>query len=291
MPIGVITNALVVAVGGIVGALAGDKISNAFKENLNMVFGACAMAMGISSIVLMENMPAVVFSVIVGTSIGLAIQLGQRIDRAGLMMQKGIGRVLSGLQRAGKEQQEPAGRINAAGQTDTADNTKATVIADTMNHATGSTDTMNLTDTTGSTDNNSAVLVTALVLFCASGTGIYGSIVAGMTGDHSILLAKSILDFATALIFACTLGIVVSLIAVPQFLIFMALYLLAGAIYPLCRPAMINDFKACGGILLLATGFRMIKVKEFPVADMIPAMVLALPVSYFWVSVIIPLLA
>lgn len=251
MPIGVITNALVVAVGGIVGALAGDKISNAFKENLNMVFGACAMAMGISSIVLMENMPAVVFSVIVGTSIGLAMHLGQRIDRAGLMMQKGISRALSGLQRAGKEQQEP----------------------------------------TGSTNNNSAVLVTALVLFCASGTGIYGSIVAGMTGDHSILLAKSILDFATALIFACTLGIVVSLIAVPQFLIFMALYLLAGAIYPLCTPAMINDFKACGGILLLATGFRMIRVKEFPVADMIPAMVLALPVSYFWVSVIIPLLA
>lgn len=251
MPIGVITNALVVAVGGIVGALAGDKISNAFKENLNMVFGACAMAMGISSIVLMENMPAVVFSVIVGTSIGLAMHLGQRIDRVGLMMQKGISRALSGLQRAGKEQQEQA----------------------------------------GSTNNNSAVLVTALVLFCASGTGIYGSIVAGMTGDHSILLAKSILDFATALIFACTLGIVVSLIAVPQFLIFMALYLLAGAIYPLCTPAMINDFKACGGILLLATGFRMIKVKEFPVADMIPAMVLALPVSYFWVSVIIPLLA
>ena len=276
MPIGVITNALVVAVGGIVGALAGDKISNAFKENLNTVFGACAMAMGISSIVLMENMPAVVFSVIVGTSIGLAMHLGQRIDRAGLMMQKGIGRALSGLQRAGKEQQELAGKISAAGQTD----------------AVGKKDSADSTGTVGrtGTSDNSAVLVTALVLFCASGTGIYGSIVAGMTGDHSILLAKSILDFATALIFACSLGIVVSLIAVPQFLIFMALYLLAGMIYPLCTPGMINDFKACGGILLLATGFRMIKVKEFPVADMIPAMVLALPVSYLWINYIMPLM-
>ena len=276
MPIGVITNALVVAVGGIVGALAGDKISNAFKENLNTVFGACAMAMGISSIVLMENMPAVVFSVIVGTSIGLAMHLGQRIDRAGLMMQKGIGRALSGLQRAGKEQQELAGKISAAGQTD----------------AVGKKDSADSTGTVGRTGtaDNSAVLVTALVLFCASGTGIYGSIVAGLRGDHSILLAKSILDFATALIFACSLGIVVSLIAVPQFLIFMALYLLAGMIYPLCTPGMINDFKACGGILLLATGFRMIKVKEFPVADMIPAMVLALPVSYLWINYIMPLM-
>ena len=279
MPIGVITNALVVAIGGIVGALAGDKISNAFKENLNTVFGACAMAMGISSVVLMENMPAVVFSVIVGTSIGLAMHLGRRIDRAGLMMQKGIGRALSGLQRVGKEQQEPAGKINAADQTDAVG----------KKNSANSTDTVGQTDTAG-TANNSAVLVTARVLFCASGTGIYGSIVAGMTGDHSILLAKSILDFATALIFACTLGIVVSLIAVPQFLIFMALYLLAGAIYPLCTPAMINDFKASGGILLLATGFRMIKVKEFPVADMIPAMALAMPVSYLWTTYFMPLM-
>ncbi len=110
------------------------------------------------------------------------------------------------------------------------------------------------------------------------------------TADNSAVLAKSILDFATALIFACSLGIVVSLIAVPQFLIFMALYLLAGMIYPLCTPAMINDFKASGGILLLATGFRMIKVKEFPVADMIPAMVLAMPVSYLWTNYIMPLM-
>ncbi len=78
--------------------------------------------------------------------------------------------------------------------------------------------------------------------------------------------------------------------AVPQFLIFIALYLLAGMIYPLCTPAMINDFKASGGILLLATGFRMIKVKEFPVADMIPAMALAMPVSYLWTNYIMPLM-
>lgn len=55
MPIGVIINVLVVVIGGIVGALAGDKISESFKENLNTVFGACAMAMGISSVVLMEK--------------------------------------------------------------------------------------------------------------------------------------------------------------------------------------------------------------------------------------------
>lgn len=91
--------------------------------------------------------------------------------------------------------------------------------------------------------------MTIIVLFCASGTGIYGAIVSGMEGDHSILLAKSILDLFTALIFACTLGMVVSIVAIPQIIIFLFLFFIAGIIFPMTTPEMINDFKACGGFL------------------------------------------
>lgn len=129
-------------------------------------------------------------------------------------------------------------------------------------------------------------LVTIIVLFCASGTGIYGSLTAGMTGDHSILISKSILDFFTAAIFACQLGYVVSIISVPRFIIFFILFICAGLIFPLTTPDMIADFKACGGFLMLATGFRMIKVKDFPIADMIPAMILVMPMSYLWMNYI-----
>lgn len=45
--------------------------------------------------------------------------------------------------------------------------------------------------------------VAIIVLFCASGTGIFGAMNEGMTGDPSILIAKSFLDFFTAMIFAC----------------------------------------------------------------------------------------
>jgi hypothetical protein len=87
------------------------------------------------------------------------------------------------------------------------------------------------------------------------------------------------------------LGVVVSLIAVPQFLIFMLLFVLAKVIFPLTTPVMINDFKAAGGVLLLATGFRMLKLRNFPVADMIPAMILIMPVSWFWVNYILLLVS
>ena len=59
-------------------------------------------------------------------------------------------------------------------------------------------------------------------------------------------------------------------------------------IYPFCTETMICDFKACGGVLLIATGFRMMKVKEFPIADMIPAMVLVMPLSHIWITYVLP---
>ena len=124
-----------------------------------------------------------------------------------------------------------------------------------------------------------SLLVTAIVLFCSSGTGIYGCLDAGMTGNATVLLSKSILDFFTAMVFACNLGAVTSLVAVPQAAVFFALFFAAKAIYPLTTTPMIGDFKACGGFLLIATGCRIAKMQDFPVADMIPAMVLVMPLS------------
>lgn len=126
------------------------------------------------------------------------------------------------------------------------------------------------------------LLLTAVVLFCFSSSGMYGALDAGMTGSHSVLLAKSVLDFFTAMIFACSLGPVMMLIGIPQATILLLLYALAQIVVPLTTPAMIADFKACGGFLLIATGLRIMHLKAFPVADMIPAMLLVMPISYLW---------
>jgi uncharacterized membrane protein YqgA involved in biofilm formation len=41
---------------------------------------------------------------------------------------------------------------------------------------------------------------------------------------------------------------------------------------------------------MLATGFRMVQLKMFPTADMIPAMVIIMPISWLWMTVILPML-
>lgn len=94
MPIGIIINALSIVIGGILGAFVGHKLSPKFKEDITLVFGVCSMGMGISTIGLMENMPAVIFSVVIGTGIGLAIHLGERINAGAGVMQRVIGKFI-----------------------------------------------------------------------------------------------------------------------------------------------------------------------------------------------------
>jgi uncharacterized membrane protein YqgA involved in biofilm formation len=106
--------------------------------------------------------------------------------------------------------------------------------------------------------------VAVLVLFCASGTDIFGSMNEGITGDASLLLAKPVLDFFTAAIFAATLGLSVATIALPQFIIQMTLFFLGGMILPLTTENMTCDFPCCGGIIMLATGLRIANIKAFP---------------------------
>ena len=45
-----------------------------------------------------------------------------------------------------------------------------------------------------------------------------------------------------------------------------------------------------GGALLIATGCRIAKMQDFPVADMIPAMMVVMPLSALWTNYIAPLL-
>lgn len=235
MPTGIIINSLAIISGGLLGSLFGNKISPSYKENLNMLFGLGALAMGITSIILVKNLPVIILALIIGTIIGMALDLSKRFDSLGAILCKCL----------------PGSKSDSF---------------------------------------DKDLLCTAIVLFSVSGTGIYGSLVSGMTGEHTILIAKSILDFFTAMIFACTLGKVTMLISLPQFNVFLLLFFSARFLLPITTPSMIDDFKACGGLLLIATGLRILKIKAFPIADMIPAMIVVFPFSALWTNIILPLL-
>jgi len=130
--------------------------------------------------------------------------------------------------------------------------------------------------------------VAVLVLFVASGTGIFGSMNEGITGDPSILFAKSLLDLLTAGIFATALGLSVATIAVPQFCMQLILLTLGQKIMDLTDPTMVADFSALGGLIMFCTGLRIAGIKSFPIANMLPGLVLVMPFSWYWTTELLP---
>ncbi|EHY3138008.1 DUF554 domain-containing protein [Escherichia coli O66:H5] len=126
--------------------------------------------------------------------------------------------------------------------------------------------------------------VAILVLFCASGTGIFGAMHEGMTGDPSILYIKTVLDLFTAAIFATMLGFSVMTIGVPLIIVQVALAMLAVYILHLITPDMMADFSCTGGLIMIATGLRICNIKAFPVANMLPGLILVMPISALWAS-------
>jgi uncharacterized protein len=60
----------------------------------------------------------------------------------------------------------------------------------------------------------------------------------------------------------------------------------SGAIVPLTTPALIADFTAVGGLIILATGFRICKIRDFSVANMLPSLFIAMPLSAIWTRIL-----
>ncbi len=127
-------------------------------------------------------------------------------------------------------------------------------------------------------------LLVAFSLYCLSTTGIIGALSLGFEGDASVLTTKAIMDFAASVFFAVGSGWVLALVSIPLAAILMGFYLLAGILMPHLTPEMIGDFSACGGMIQLLNALRIAKLRNPPVADYMPALVLVFLFSAFWSS-------
>lgn len=128
--------------------------------------------------------------------------------------------------------------------------------------------------------------ILAVTLFCCSGFGWYGAMTEGITGEATILLSKAILDFFTALVFAASLGYAMCIIPLPQIVILSAVFGAGRLLSGFLSPTAVLDFTVCGGVLTIATALRITKIKSIPVMNLMPALILVMPISALWTSVI-----
>ncbi len=134
----------------------------------------------------------------------------------------------------------------------------------------------------GKGDSNFAKgFIMASLVYCIGAMSIIGALESGLTGDHSTLYAKSVLDGVSAIIFSSTLGIGVAFAAIPVFIYQGGIALLAGLVKDLFTPSVITEMSAIGGILILAIGINILGIKKIKIANMLPA--IFIPILYYFI--------
>jgi len=117
--------------------------------------------------------------------------------------------------------------------------------------------------------------LSATLLFCVGPLTILGSLSDGLGRGIDQLALKAVLDGFAALAFASTFGVGVLLSAVSVAVIQGSLTLVGVFLGSIMPEAHIAALTATGGLMLAGIGLRLLRIREIPVADMLPALVVA----------------
>ena len=124
--------------------------------------------------------------------------------------------------------------------------------------------------------------LTATLVYCVGAMAVVGSLNSGLTGDHQVLYAKSMLDGTTAVLFTASLGLGVAFSAIPVFIYQGAIALLATWIAPFLSELVIQELTATGGMLILGIGLNMLGLTKLRLGNMLPAVLIAALIALLW---------
>ena len=122
--------------------------------------------------------------------------------------------------------------------------------------------------------------VTASLTVSVGAMAIVGSIQDGISGDYSTLAVKAVLDFVIVLVMTSSLGKGCAFSAIPVFVLEGGMTLLARLVAPLMTGAAIGNLSLIGSVLIFCVGVNLVWGKQLRVANMLPAVLLAVLAAY-----------
>jgi uncharacterized membrane protein YqgA involved in biofilm formation len=122
--------------------------------------------------------------------------------------------------------------------------------------------------------NVSRGFVSASLVICIGAMAIVGSLEAGLVGDHSTLFTKALMDLVICVLMGTSLGVGVCVSGVAVFVYEAILSLGAHWLAPLLSDAVIAEMLVCGSLILFGMGFNFMKISDFKVANLLPAVFL-----------------
>ncbi len=122
--------------------------------------------------------------------------------------------------------------------------------------------------------------VTASLTVCIGAMAIVGSLQDGLRGDWSILATKSVLDLIIIMVMTCSMGKGCAFSAIPILVFEGSITLLATLLRPVMTELALNYLSLVGSILIFCVGVNLVWGKRIRVANLLPAIILAVAAAF-----------
>ncbi len=223
----VFINVAAVLLGSALGLLFGSRIKESYTKGIMTAIALCTFVIGVQSAVQTSSIMIVMVCLVLGTVIGVALHLDDRMNSASDRIRERL---------------------------------KGTKLAD---------------------GPFAEAFMTTTMLFCVGTMTVIGSIEAGLNRNYEILIAKSVMDLMSSLIFAAALGAGVLLSAMSVLVIQGGIVLLASLAAPVLTTEVVTEMSAVGGTVFIGMAINLLGISEkrIKVGDMLPG--IFLPILYF----------
>ena len=116
--------------------------------------------------------------------------------------------------------------------------------------------------------------VNTTLIICIGAMAIVGSIQDGLTGDHSLLAAKAVLDLVIVVVMTSTYGLGAACSALPIFVYQGTITLVAHFCGAFIGDELISQLSLVGSALIFCVGVNVAFGKKFPVGNMLPSLLI-----------------
>lgn len=123
--------------------------------------------------------------------------------------------------------------------------------------------------------------VTASLTVCIGAMAIVGAIQDGMEGDISVLAAKSVLDFVIICVMAASMGKGCIFSLIPVGILQGSVTALSVLLKPIMTELALSNLSYVGSVLIFCVGINLVWGKKVKVANLLPAVVIAVVWAFF----------
>ena len=123
--------------------------------------------------------------------------------------------------------------------------------------------------------------VTASLTVCIGAMAIVGAIQDGIEGDISVLAAKSVLDLVIVCVMAASMGRGCIFSLIPVGILQGSVTALSLVLKPIMTEAALSNLSYVGSVLIFCVGLNLVWGKKVKVANLLPAVVIAVIWAFF----------